>query len=463
MLAAPDPLNPCGSAADGAAGADARLAALRGRGIRLGTRTVREVLVRLGDPQHQAPTVLVAGTNGKGSTTSLIAAAATAAGYRTGSFTSPALATACEQVLVDGRPLADRDLASCLDETIRLAERLRPGEITAFEALSVAAFTLFRRQDVDLAVVEVGLGGARDATNVANPQVAVLTSVAADHRDSLGRDVAAVAREKAGIARRGRPLVVGWLGPEARQAVAAEAARRGARPRYASGEVRDLTSNRQGFDRQRVRFTTDRAAYDLDLALLGDHQARNLALATLAIEALAAAGFPRLEAGALARGVASCRWPGRLESFRLPCGSRVLVDGAHNASSAQALGVFLRQLAMPYRLVFGALRDKDAGAMLASLAPAAERVFLASVDDARSWQPQPGAASTRRGDAFCATIADALDAARKAVTAAALHGEPPSVILACGSLRVVAESHAWLGAQGLRSVARTARGGVDAS
>lgn len=458
MPTTPDPLSdaPSGSRQH----VDEILDRLRGRGIRPGTATIRRVLGALGDPQLRVPLVLVAGTNGKGSTAALLASISRAAGERTGLFTSPALASAREQIQLDGMAVASEALAALLEAVIRAGERLVPGQLTEFEAMTAAAFLHFARSDVSLAIIEVGLGGREDATNVAADQIAILTSVGRDHQAYLGTDLAAIAREKAGVLRTGQPAVVGWLPRQAQHAVEEEAERLGVRPRFARDAIQALSRTPRGLAGQDVKLSTDRQRYALKLPLLGAHQARNLALAVLAAECLEQEGALAIDADTVSRGVATCRWPGRLEPVELADRTTVLIDAAHNQEGAGALRSFLDELARPYLLVFGAFRDKPTDAMLDALAPTARHVLLAPVDDPRSWNPlevsrasieaRP-AAEPADDDATTTTcypsVAAALTQARALAAPRAVVDATPrerAMIVACGSLRVVAETKEWL-------------------
>ena len=443
--------------ASAARAAESQLARLDGRGIRLGTETVRATLAALGDPQRAVPTVVVTGTNGKGSTATMLAQILAAAGHTVGVFTSPALERIHEQISLRApaaTPTAvaidDDTLADALTRTINAAETRMPGRITAFEALAVSAMLHFAERGLEWAVLEAGLGGASDACGAAEPQASVLVSVGLDHADFLGHDLSAIAREKAGTFRRDQPAVIGWLETEALAAALAAAKACGAPIRSAATHVVDLTHTAHGLAPQHVHFETLQASYDFRLPLLGAHQARNAALAILTAEALADTGAFAIDPHRCAVALAACRWPGRLEAIVLApeTSSRVgpssgtttlLVDAAHNAASAEALATFLRHLDRPFSLVFGAFRDKDAEAMLGTLVPHAARVHLAPVAGARTFDPRD--VQTLAPEArIHGSIGDALTAALGAPVA-----DDP-LIVACGSLRVIADAYAFVAA-----------------
>jgi dihydrofolate synthase / folylpolyglutamate synthase len=328
------------------------LDALGPQKIRPGLWRTRSLLHFLGNPQSSFSSILIGGTNGKGSTAASVSAILTAAGVPCGLYTSPHLVSVTERVR-----LHDRDVsAAALDSALSLVAAVSaPGDRspTYFEAMTVAAFELFRRARVAVAVVEVGIGGRLDATNVLEPEVSVVTNVAADHLDVLGPAVEDVAREKAGIFRKGQPALVGAEGTEdGPRAVLHEEARRiGARlveippaPRW-----KGLST------------------------LGGAHQLRNVSLAVAAARAVGP-----LDDAAIARGLAATRWRARLERIEAPGRRPLLVDGAHNPPGALALAAHLDAagLSGSVDLLFGGMADKDLPAVFAPLAARARRIVL---------------------------------------------------------------------------------------
>lgn len=414
------------------------LAPLSSRGLRLGTETTRAVLDARGRPDQRVPIVLIAGTNGKGSTAALLASMARAAGYRTGVFTSPALNHPREQVVIEGRAVRDDVLARAIHDIVEHAERLRPGALTGFEATVVAALELFAEARLDLAILEAGLGGSRDATNATEPILSILTTIGDDHRDVIGPTGADLAREKAGILRPHRPAVIGWLGDTENdtEPIVREIATRISVPtRFARDTIHNRRTVPNGLSPQQVVFDTDRHRYDLRLLLLGAHQADNVALATLAAETLADHGFLRLDRAAITHGASTCRWPGRLEVVPRPNDRIVLLDGAHNAHACRALARFLSTLGHEHDLLFGALRDKDARAMLAHLAPVARAVTLVAPGGPRSWDP----AAWRADQAAPPDCVVAPDLETALHTLA-----QTSLLVICGSLHLVARARRLL-------------------
>ncbi|HEV8631984.1 MAG TPA: Mur ligase family protein [Thermoanaerobaculia bacterium] len=413
--------------------ADDILARLAPLGMRLGLAPFRRLLATLGEPQRRLPAVLVAGTNGKGSTAALLAGIGCAAGYRTGLYTSPHLEEPRERIRVDGLALPTLELDRLLAVVVAAAGDEPP---TPFEALTAAAFVAFVEAGVELAVLEVGLGGRLDATNATEPVLSLVTTIGLDHQAELGDTLAAIAAEKAGIFRAGRPALAAGGDSEVTAALQAAAATSGAALRLATEEAEVVAADADGLAGQWVQVRSGRSDQRLRLPLAGRHQQGNLLLAVLAAERLAGLGWDRLDEAAVARGVAGCRWAGRLEAVALPGGPTVLLDGAHNPAGAAELAEFLAALALPYDLVFGTLADKDAAGMAALLAPPARRVLLAPPDAARALPLASLAALPPLAGAIATPgAAAALDRA--------IAGGAPLVVVS-GSLYLVGEARRWL-------------------
>ncbi len=409
-------------------------------GIRLGLDGPRRLLAALGSPERDLPAVLVAGTNGKGSTSAFLAAMAGAAGYRTGLYTSPHLESVEERLRIDGRAIAPDRLGDLLARVLAAAETLG-GKPTYFEALTAAAFLWFAEERVDLAVLEVGMGGRLDATNAAEPLLSVITPIGLDHTEHLGDTLALIAREKAGILRPGGPAIAWVEDAEPAAAIASAAAEIGARLTWGAEAARIEEVSPRGWEGQTVRLavgTGGTRRYELAPALLGRHQARNLALAVLAAERLRQLGYARLGETAIARGAAACRWPGRLEPVELPGNRRALLDAAHNAAGAAVLAEFLaggRPDHGPVDLLFGVLADKDAAAILGALAPFARRAVLTTPASPRARPPQELAAYlSRTGHGVETVVEPDLPAALD--RALAWGGE---TLVACGSIYLLGD------------------------
>ncbi len=373
------------------------------RGMRLGLTAMSEAAVLFSNPERAFPAVHIAGTNGKGSTTALVEAMARASGLRTGRYTSPHLARFAERIAIDGEPIADDALREVLHEVNTGAP-----DLSFFETATLAAFVAFRRSEVDLAIVEVGIGGRLDATNILpSPRATAITRIALDHTDRLGRTLVDIAYEKAGIAKSGVPLVVGPVEGDARAEIE--------RVARAAGAPVVSTAPHPLEDR---------------VALPGLHQRENARVAIAIAELLG------LSSSDIAKGLEGVRWPGRLESLALEGGS-VLLDAAHNVDGIEALLAHLAKTEKetPLALVFGALADKDGETMLDRLAARfSRRVYVAPKGRAAT---PPGALSRRHPGVTAATLPDALRLAREMVGTGGL-------VVVAGSIYLVGEARAHL-------------------
>lgn len=354
---------------------------------------MRELLRRLGDPQNGLPIVHVAGTKGKGSTAAMVAAVLTAAGYRTGLFTSPHLERMEERLVIDGLPCPSDEFVALVEEVAPVvsqmdaeAERSRPADSgpTFFEVTTAMALLRFAQRRVQAAVLEVGLGGRLDSTNVCWPRVSVITSISLDHTKQLGKTEEAIAWEKAGIIKRGVPVVSGVMHPGAREVIRAACRRRRSRlveiGRDFDFEYRPPRGLEQGPAWGEVDFESDgpggrRAYQGVRLGLAGRHQGANAAVALATLCQLQADGWDIPEA-AIRAGMESLVWPARVEVVaRRPV---VIIDAAHNVASVEAL---LRTLDESFSvnqriLIFATTQEKDVPGMLRRLLPAFDHVLL---------------------------------------------------------------------------------------
>lgn len=362
------------------------LGELAPRGIRLGLDVTRQLMEAFPEAL-KVPAVLIAGTNGKGSTSAILESILRAAGYKTGLYTSPHLENVEEQIRLHGEPLTSDELSDALDEVRGAAERAGVAdEVTVFEVMTVAALRTFARAGVDLAVVEAGLGGARDATNVLNPLVSVVTTVSRDHEALLGTTLGKIARDKAGVFRAERPAIWGWAHTQAETMLENCAYDVGALPIAARMETRSI-SREEVDGRQEIHVETRLEKYNVNLPLAGGHQAYNLALAILVTESLTKRGFENLDVEAVEKGASTCVWPGRLETLRGESGRPVILDAAHNSLGAKTLAIWLSEQKEPYDLLFGSLRSKDAFTMLSRLGPQARQIILTAPLDPRALDP----------------------------------------------------------------------------
>lgn len=406
----------------------ARLGALYPQLIDLSLGRVERLLAAAGHPERQLPPVIhVAGTNGKGSTCAFLRAIGEQAGWRVHVTTSPHLVRLNERFRIAGRLVDDAALRAALEAL----ERINAGQpITSFEVLAAAAYYLFARTPADLAVIEVGLGGRYDATNViARPACAVITSLSLDHQDFLGDTIGKIAWEKAGILKPGCPGVTSVRDPEALGVLRQVAAQTGA-TLHVLGDDFTAAPTAGG-----MRYSDAQGTLDLPApALPGLHQIEN---AALAVAALRAAALP-LPAAAFA-GIAAARWPARLQRLhgalaaRVPAGGELYLDGGHNPGAGAALAATLPAWRdRPLYLVVGMKQSKDAAGFLAPLLPLADAVWAVAEPGQHLALPVPAIIEAAGGQARPGPdIAGAL---------AAIRALPPGRVLICGSLYLAGEA-----------------------
>jgi dihydrofolate synthase/folylpolyglutamate synthase len=426
---------------------------------------MRRLLRELGSPEAKFPAVLIAGTNGKGSTAATLAAILQAAGCRTGLYTSPHLVRINERVRVNGVAIADEDFARLHDRTDRAAQELvKSGELpwhpSFFEMITAIAFQHFAEAPVDIAVLEVGMGGRLDATNVVEPLVSVIADIALDHQQYLGNTIVEIAREKAGIIRPGGVAVTLPQMAEANDALGHAMVERDARgvnatqyvPPISPGASQlrtPITRYRVG-DEERIGqeyhlqvFSQDGQGQDIlvQTPLLGRHQLRNVALAIATAEELAKKNF-RISANNVEQGIRETRWPGRLQSVVVN-EQEYLLDVAHNPAGAWALRSALSELfdGRPLTFVFGAMRDKAIPEMAEILFPLADRVIAAPANNPRSASPEDIRVAAGR-------VAVELESATN--VAAALHRAREvtgknGLVVVTGSIYIVGEAMRALG------------------
>jgi dihydrofolate synthase/folylpolyglutamate synthase len=408
-------------------------------GMKFGLENITRLCAALGNPERAFKSAIIAGTNGKGSVSAMVSAALTAAGHRTGRYTSPHLERLEERFVIDEQEIAREDLRSAAGTVQAAVERListggLEAHPTFFECATAIAFELFRRAEVDVAVLEVGLGGRLDATNVVTPLAAAITSIALDHEAQLGGTLAAVAREKAGVIKAGIPVVCGPLPPEADHVVAETCRERNARMIRTLDRVVtvvELTDDGTVITLDTPHHRLERAS----LALSGRHQASNAATAVTLLEELDLAGIS-VNREAILAGLTAARWPGRLERFR--CGrSEVLLDAAHNPAGTAALAAYLQEIGWSdATMIFGAMRDKDLAGMLAPLAPAISRLICTTTPGPRA-APASQLAAIARPIAGCPEplAIDAPEEALRLACADAAHVVVAGSIFLIGPLR----------------------------
>jgi len=400
------------------------LTGLRNLGSRLGVDRMRLLSARIGNPERAQPCFHIAGTNGKGSTSAMIEAIQRAQGRRIGLYTSPHLVAIGERIQIDRVPISDTAV-------VALAERLRPhyeaiwaenpeNAPTFFELITAAALLEFAERKVDVAILETGLGGRLDASNVCVPEVCVITSVGLDHQEYLGPTLAAIAGEKAGIIKPGVPCVVGDVPPEAEAVIVARAREVGAP----------------------LHFVRDRFASGLpETNLVGAHQGRNAGAALLACELAKRLPIDDAKARTALRAV---EWAGRWQEFRLIDGRRLIVDGSHNEEGIRAVAPLLAALDAP-TIIVGALGVDRARPLVAAAAKAAGHLVLVRPDNERACSVEELAAlvpADFHGDVRHSSVAELFPSA----ATCAAEGE---TIVVLGSLYLVGEVLARLRGHGL--------------
>ncbi len=414
---------------------------------------MRILLAALGHPENRFPTVLVAGTNGKGSTAATLASILRASGLKTGLYTSPHLVRINERICLNGKPLADDDFAMLHDVVGRTAERLvgegdLPWHPSFFEMLTAMGFEYFGRSRPDMVVLEVGMGGRLDATNVVEPRLSIITDIALDHQKYLGETVAEIAREKAGIIRPGGIVVTLPQLPEANDVIGNAILDAGARavnavpyvPPVSPGSASCLCGswNRYPLEVMGARIM-------VESPLVGRHQLRNLALAIAAAEELHNQGTVQITPETIAQGIRETHWPGRFQVVPAAGGNpEYVLDVAHNPAGAWALRSTL-SAAYPdlgngreITMVFGVMRDKAVQEITEILFPIAGRVIVTHANNPRSASPD----EIRRAAARVAAgidmeeaedVASALDRARKVAG-------PRGLVVVTGSIYIVGET-----------------------
>jgi dihydrofolate synthase / folylpolyglutamate synthase len=418
---------------------------LQKHGVKLGLENPRALMQAMGDPHRKFPTVHVAGTNGKGSTSAYLAAMLQAAGYRVGLYTSPHLVSFTERIRINNRQIPE-------ERVVALAGHVRdayrdlptpggPGTMnpTFFEVTTAIAFRYFSEEQVEIAVIETGMGGRLDATNVITPLVSIITNIDIEHTEYLGDTLEKIAAEKAGIIKPGIPVVTAVRQPEVIRVIDQAARENNAAVHRLDADfsVQNISGRaEQIFDYQGM---TDSYRH-LGIRMLGLYQTENAALSLATVECLRKAGFSFPEP-VIRQGLLEARWPGRLEYVaRDP---DVLLDGAHNPASAKRLAAAVEELRPHYRevvLVIGILGDKDVSGIVRELAPCADRIIVTKPHYSRALDVrmlEQELSGMHRNVASADTVASAIERARSG-------SAKNDLILVTGSLYVVGEARAAL-------------------
>ena len=398
-------------------------------GAVFGLDAMRTLLAALGNPERGQRFVHVAGTNGKGSTCAFLAAMLEQAGLHTGLYTSPHLIEPIERIQVDGNPITPSDFEAAFLAVHQAAEELMNEEQLSqhpsyFETVTAMALLMFRDR-AEISVIEVGLGGRLDATNVITPEVSVITPVSFDHEAYLGNTIAAIAGEKAGIIKPGVPVVLAPQQPAATEIILDRARSLGSPILQVSeARIQEITPRRNGSE-----FTLEGERYQCNLA--GRHQIENAATAVLTAKQL------RLSSQAITAGLSSARWAGRLE--QIASAPDVILDGAHNPAGAAALAAYIREFyrGRPIWIVYGAMRDKAIEEVTEQLFPLADRLIVTAPDFPRALRGEAILEVTPHPNA---TVTENLNQAIAEIR----HAPPDAAIFFTGSLYLVGEARAKL-------------------
>ena len=422
---------------------------------------MRVLLDALEHPEHKFPAVLIGGTNGKGSTAATLGSILRVSGYRTGLYTSPHLVRINERICIDGAAIGDDDFAGIHDLVDRTAERLvgeaeLPWHPSFFEMLTAIAFVYFAREKVDIAVLEVGMGGRLDATNVVEPRVSVLTDISLDHQKFLGDTLAEIAAEKVGILRAQMPAVTLPQAPEANDVIGNAILNMSAKGVSAVAYVPPVSPNSASY---LVPSTREKAGYisryrlqvlgkeiTVETPLVGRHQFRNVALAIAAAAELAHQEFAAIDAASIEQGIRETHWPGRFQVLPATADHpEVVFDVAHNPAGAWALRSTLSAAYedRPLVFIFGAMRDKAIGEMAEILFPLADRVIATHVDNPRAATTSEIRAAAHRVSVDIEEAPNVVSALARARDCAGKRG----LVVATGSIYIVGEAMRALGAR----------------
>jgi dihydrofolate synthase / folylpolyglutamate synthase len=423
---------------------------------------MRVLLQGMDHPERRFPSVLIAGTNGKGSTAATLAAILQASGLNTGLYTSPHLVRINERIRVNGKEISDDDFAALQGEVDRVAEGLvdraeLPWHPSFFEMMTAIAFEHFAREQIEVAVLEVGMGGRLDATNVVDPRVSVITDISLDHQKFLGSTVSEIAREKVGIIRPRGVVVTLPQQPEANDVIGTTILELGARAASAVPYVPPVSPRSPEYLVPRPEPSKPGHVYRYPLQVLGEqilvqtplvgrHQLRNVALAIAAAVELSQQGFSRITAKSIENGIRETRWPGRFQVIAAgPGWPEMVIDVAHNPAGAWALRSALseRYKDRPLIFVFGAMRDKAISEIAEILFPLADRVIATRPANPRAASPE----EIRQAAARTGSEIEPLEDVQRALERARALAGSGTVIVITGSIYLVGEVMRSVGAK----------------
>jgi dihydrofolate synthase / folylpolyglutamate synthase len=421
---------------------------------------MRVLLQAMDQPERRFPSVLIAGTNGKGSTAATLASILTASQIKTGLYTSPHLVRINERIRINGGEISDDDFAELYTKVDRVAETLvegarLPWHPSFFEMMTAIAFEYFARERVELTVLEVGMGGRLDATNVVEPRVSVITDISLDHQKFLGNTVGEIAREKVGIIRPDGAVVTLPQQPEANDVIGNTILELGARavnavpyvPPVSPGSTQYLVpgTEQRGFVYRYPMQVLDKQVL-VETPLVGRHQLRNVALAIAAAVELNQQGFGGITAKSIESGIRETRWPGRFQVIPARAGwPEVVIDVAHNPAGAWALRSALSEAYgdRPMIFVFGAMRDKAISEIAEILFPLAERVIATTPENPRAASAEEIRQAAVRTGVEIEAVADVVGAVERARALA----RAETVVVITGSIYLVGEAIGSIGAQ----------------
>lgn len=459
-------------------GAIAFLFGLQKYGIKLGLDNTLRLLSLLDNPQGSFKSIHIAGTNGKGSTSAMIASILKAAGLRVGLFTSPHLVSFTERIRVNDIEITEAEVVELTKEIRGIIVGSRKSEVgsqgpdskletlptgrqarnsklnpTFFEFVTAMAFLHFRRRGIEWAVIETGLGGRLDATNILAPEVCAITNISYDHAEFLGETLREIAAEKAGIIKEGVPVASSTQEPEAMRVIYAKAEEKRSRL-FVYGK--DFVSRPRNIDMHGITFDYEgrESLDDLRAPLCGIHQVENASLAIKTLELIMEK--EPITYAPVREGLAHARWPGRLELMKnAGDGCDILIDGAHNPAAAKALAESLREYFAPFYdriiLILGMMADKDTGGIMRPLLPLASEITFCAPDYARAASPEKLAADARTlgfESAIMSSVGKALDLAINRAAAGSVSGGRALIVIT-GSFYTIGEAKAHLGHEGI--------------
>jgi dihydrofolate synthase / folylpolyglutamate synthase len=432
------------------------LYSLQKYGIKFGLDNIRKLSAALGNPHASFPCIHVAGTNGKGSTSAVISSVLQSAGFRVGLFTSPHLISFTERIRINGNQISEDgviDLASEIKDVVSRFSDLQP---TFFEVVTAIAFLYFQRQKVDAAVMEVGMGGRLDATNIIGPLVSVITNISLDHKDFLGPTLEEIAREKAGIIKKAVPVVSADQAPGASKVIM-EASRESNSPVYTYGK--DFSAFLKSADASGTCFDYIDGPVrlnDLFVPLSGEHQMKNSAVAVKAagifLDRMGGEGFLSMAHDPIRSGLAAARWPGRLELIE--GNPAVLIDGAHNPAAADALSEAIKKVFLKkYKkiiMVLGIMSDKEIKGIMKPLLPLASEIIMTAPSYSRASSPEhlSGIAASL-GFPNVRTASTVKEALETAISCSSLPERDSSLVVVTGSFYTIGEAKEALGQTGI--------------